>query len=350
MESKWEPTRVLHYCWMILLVSPLPQGLRLFRNSCITMSSQTTTSRRLQTDEDLLQDDEKRHRPGFFTETTAVNARLLTDGARLSPLISRNNSAKEGVQSSTSSSSPVILPWMGFGTYRLGKDQAKRATLQALEAGYRSIDTAFIYGGETTERLVGQAIQKAIEKGVLQSREQVFVTTKHWRKYHGYDPTLECLNLSLRRLQLDYVDLWLMHWPGPAWITMNRRKELVEEDRWHYATTPADQIVALRAETWRAMEDAYRKGLVRAIGVSNMTVTQLETLKRYSTLWPPPSTKSNCIHSTHRRETRVLPKGRNFGASIRKSWRTRCRGEKQCGNLLGVNVPRRETEAKSDAG
>ena len=171
--------------------------------------------------------------------------------------------------------------------YRLGKEQAKDATLQALECGYRGIDTAFIYGGESTERLVGQAIQEALAQGIVDSREQIFVTTKHWRKYHGYDATLKCLRLSLKRLDLDYVDLWLMHWPGPAWSTMNRRKDLQKDNPWYYATTAPHEMVALRAETWRAMEDSYRQGLVRAIGVSNMSVEQLKTLKKTATLWPP---------------------------------------------------------------
>ncbi|EEC45901.1 predicted protein, partial [Phaeodactylum tricornutum CCAP 1055/1] len=163
---------------------------------------------------------------------------------------------------------PVILPWVGFGTYKLGKTQAMSATLQALQQGYRGIDTAFIYGGETTERLVGQALNQAFQKGIVHSREEIFLTTKHWRKYHGYDLTMECLRLSLNRLDTSYLDLYLMHWPGPAWTTMCRNKDE-------------------RAETWRAMEDAYRQGLVRAIGVSNMTVQHLRKLKESASIWPP---------------------------------------------------------------
>ena len=205
-----------------------------------------------------------------FQETTASVATSLTHGIRL-----------------YSPHDNVIMPWIGYGTYRLGKDQAEKATLQAIQSGYRAIDTAFIYGGETTESLVGQAIQSAIQSGTIQSREDLFITTKHWRKYHGYEPTLECLRLSLERLQVDSIDLWLMHWPGPAWTTMNRRNDLVADDPWHYSTTSHKDMAHLRSETWRAMEDACRQGRVRAIGVSNMTVQHLKTLKQTATLWPP---------------------------------------------------------------
>ena len=74
---------------------------------------------------------------------------------------------------------------------------------------------------------------------------ELFVTTKHWRKFHGYEPALACLRTSLKRLQLPHVDLWLMHWPGPAWSTMSRRKdEIAEHGRFHYAA-PIELTAAL---------------------------------------------------------------------------------------------------------
>ncbi|KAG7364838.1 oxidoreductase [Nitzschia inconspicua] len=211
-----------------------------------------------------------------FRETTATDAQKLTDGVRLK-------------------NSDVILPWIGYGTYKLGKEIARDCTLEALQQGYRAIDTAFIYGGETTERQVGLAIQDAIDMGILETREDLCIITKHWRKYHGYEPALECLRLSLTRLNLDYVDLWLMHWPGPAWKTMNRRKdEMAKHGEWHYAVHPQDELPDIRAETWRAMEDAYKSGKVRAIGVCNFTIQHLERLKGTATIWPPAVNQIEC--------------------------------------------------------
>jgi hypothetical protein len=72
-------------------------------------------------------------------------------------------------------------------------------------------------------------------KGELK-REDIFITTKHWRKYHGYEPTLQCLKMSLRALKVAHIDLWLMHWPGPGYWTMSRSKDLLEEHGpWYFA-------------------------------------------------------------------------------------------------------------------
>lgn len=232
-----------------------------------------------------------------FRETPAALASFLTDGLNLAMATptrralqdANDDDDDETTNQPANAADAVIMPWMGFGTYRLGKEQAQAAVLQALRCGYRSIDTAFIYGGETTEKLVGQAIQQAMdgEQGFIRSRAELFITTKHWRKYHGYEPTLKCISLSLKRLQLEYVDLWLMHWPGPAWNTMNRRKELVAEDPWYYSVTDSADMVAKRAETWRGMEEAANRGLCRAIGVSNFTVEHLRMLKKSAVIWPP---------------------------------------------------------------
>jgi diketogulonate reductase-like aldo/keto reductase len=210
-----------------------------------------------------------------FTATTSSKARSLTDGVELSE--------------------NVVMPWVGFGTYRLGKTKSYQATLEALQSGYRAIDTAFIYGGETTEREVGRALQDAFIEDNLLKRQDVFVITKHWRKFHGYEPTLTCLNLSLKRLQLDHIDLYLMHWPGPAWNTLHRKKDEIDKyGSWHYAATSQEDMVNVRAETWRAMEDALKQGKVRAIGVSNFSIQHLETLKLTATIWPPVVNQVEC--------------------------------------------------------
>ena len=78
-------------------------------------------------------------------------------------------------------------------------------------------------------------IAAKLAKGELK-REDIFITTKHWRKYHGYEPTLQCLKMSIRALKVDYIDLWLMHWPGPGYWTMSRSKQLLEEHGpWYFA-------------------------------------------------------------------------------------------------------------------
>ena len=179
----------------------------------------------------------------------------------------------------------VRMPWVGFGTYKLPK--AKQAVTSALRSGYRLVDTAFIYGGEKTEPEVGAALEAVL---ATRPRDAVFVTTKHWRKFHGYNESLKCLQTSLRRLRLDHVDLWLMHWPGPAWTTMNRRNDMIEQHgAWYYAAAGHEEanIAALRAETWRGMEEALARGWCRAIGVSNFTVEHLRTLKTTARVWPP---------------------------------------------------------------
>jgi diketogulonate reductase-like aldo/keto reductase len=213
--------------------------------------------------------------PAHPASTNPKDTQSLSDGVRLA-------------------NSEVVLPWISFGTYKLGKTTARESTYQALREGYRCIDTAFIYGGETTETQVGLAIQDAVQERILE-RNQVIVQTKHWRKYHGYEPTLECLNLSLKRLQLDYIDIWLIHWPGPAWSTMTRRKDAIDEHGpWHYATHSKEDLPTLRADTWRAMETALKDGKVKSIGVSNFSIAHLERLKQTATVWPPAVNQIEC--------------------------------------------------------
>ena len=127
---------------------------------------------------------------GTFHATTSSTALRLTDCAKLD--------------------GGVLMPWIGFGTYKLGASSSYDATLMALRSGYRLIDTAYIYAGEKTEREVGRAIADALVEKTLGSREELFVTTKHWRSFHGYEPALKCLDRSLDRLGLQHVDMWMM--------------------------------------------------------------------------------------------------------------------------------------------
>ena len=211
-----------------------------------------------------------------FQVTEAKDATSLTDG------VSLGNGA-------------VVLPWVGYGTYKIGKDIARESILNAFRHDYRCIDTAFVYGGETTETNVGLAIQDAISEGTIKSRDDVFITTKHWRSYHGYEPTFNCLDKSLKRLNVDKIDLWLVHWPGPAYNTMSRRKDLLaEHGPFHFAKHSEEDLPQLRSETWRAMEDSVKDGKVNAIGVSNFSISHLEALKKTATIWPPAVNQIEC--------------------------------------------------------
>ena len=145
----------------------------------------------------------------------------------------------------------VSIPCIGYGTFNTSNEDAAQAVREALAAGYRHIDTAATYGNEVG---VGEGIRTG---GV--PREEIFVTSKVWNTERGYDKTRTAFEKTLQDLGLDYLDLYLIHWPA-------NRKQFGEEAR------------ALNAETWRALEDLYREGKVRAIGVSNFWAPHLAEL------------------------------------------------------------------------
>ena len=138
----------------------------------------------------------------------------------------------------------VGMPQLGFGVFQVGDDEAQAAVSTALDCGYRSIDTAALYGNEHG---VGVAVRAS---GI--AREELFVTTKLWNADHGAARVRPAFERSLDELALDYVDLYLIHWPVPS----------------------RDLFI----ETWRAFEGLYSDGRVRAIGVSNFTPAQLARL------------------------------------------------------------------------
>ncbi|GGU30985.1 oxidoreductase [Lentzea flava] len=138
----------------------------------------------------------------------------------------------------------VEMPQLGFGVWQVPDAEATPAVSEAIRAGYRSIDTAAIYGNEAG---TGAAVAQS---GV--AREELFVTTKLWNSEQGYDATLRAFDESLRKLGLDVLDLYLIHWPTPA------------RD--------------LYVDTWKAFVELQKEGRVRAIGVSNFQPAHLRRL------------------------------------------------------------------------
>lgn len=143
------------------------------------------------------------------------------------------------------------MPWLGLGVWRVSEgNEVESAVKAAIRAGYRSIDTAAIYKNEEG---VGKAIK---ESGV--SREELFVTTKVWNADQGYDSTLVAFEESRKKLGLEYIDLYLVHWP----------------------------VKGKFKDTWKALEKLYHDGAVRAIGVSNFQIHHLQDVMADCTIKP----------------------------------------------------------------
>ncbi|MDU7575323.1 MAG: glyoxal/methylglyoxal reductase [Bacillus subtilis] len=145
----------------------------------------------------------------------------------------------------------VEMPWFGLGVFKVENgSEATESVKAAIKNGYRSIDTAAVYKNEEG---VGIGIK---ESGV--AREELFITSKVWNEDQGYETTLAAFEKSLERLQLDYLDLYLIHWPG--------------KDKYK--------------DTWRALEKLYKDGKIHAIGVSNFQVHHLEELLKDAEIKP----------------------------------------------------------------
>jgi diketogulonate reductase-like aldo/keto reductase len=144
------------------------------------------------------------------------------------------------------------IPAIGFGTWQLSPAEARRSVAAALDIGYRLIDTAKLYGNEHE---VGEAVRAS---GL--DRFDIFVTTKLWNNDQGYGSALIAFDESLAKLGLEYIDLYLIHWPG-----YDKR---------------------LRLESWRALEEIYKSGRAKAVGVSNYEIHHLNELFEKSELKP----------------------------------------------------------------
>lgn len=156
-------------------------------------------------------------------------------------------------------SNGVTIPGLGYGTYQTPPEDAYRAVTDALAVGYRHIDTAARYGNESG---VGQAVKDSGLK-----REEVFITSKLWNTERGYDKTMAAFEKTLAELGTDYLDLYLIHWPA-------NEKQFGQE------------AAALNLDTWRAFEDLYKAGKIKAIGVSNFMPNHLEALLAQAEIKP----------------------------------------------------------------
>ncbi|MEF3354079.1 aldo/keto reductase [Paenibacillus sp. GYB006] len=155
------------------------------------------------------------------------------------------------VQDTTTLYNGVKMPWLGFGVFKVKDgEEVVEAVKTAIQAGYRSIDTAKAYNNETG---VAQGIR---ESGI--AREDLFITTKVWNGDQGYESTLAAFEASMERLGLEYLDLYLIHWP----------------------------VKGKYKDTWRALEKLHKEGRIRAIGVSNFQIHHLEDLMTDSTIKP----------------------------------------------------------------
>ncbi len=152
---------------------------------------------------------------------------------------------------STILSNGVKMPWLGLGVFKVTEEGLAEKTVKAaIDAGYRHIDTAAAYGNEEG---VGAGVKNS---GV--PRDELFITTKVWNADQGYETSLAAFEKSLSKLNMDYVDLLLIHWP----------------------------VKGKYKETWRALEDIYKSGKARAVGVSNFQIHHLQDLAEGSELVP----------------------------------------------------------------
>lgn len=144
------------------------------------------------------------------------------------------------------------MPSVGLGVYKISDEDMTKVVNAAIDAGYRAFDTAYFYDNEAS---LGRALK---DNGV--DREDLFITTKLWNDYQDYEKTFEYFNKSIENLQTDYLDLFLIHWPCEA--------------------------DGLFLETYKAMEELYEQGKVKAIGVCNFNVYHLEKLMAQSSIKP----------------------------------------------------------------
>ena len=167
------------------------------------------------------------------------------------------------------------IPSVGLGTWTMNDTIARQAVKDAISVGYRHIDTAWRY---ENEKGVGLGIKDLIDEQKIK-RENLFITSKVWNTFHGKALAVEAIKESLSNLGLDYLDLALVHWPTGF-------KSGIDDfypKHPNGSIIPSDESIE---QTWSGMEDLYRQGLAKSIGVSNFNINQLKRLLKVATIKP----------------------------------------------------------------
>jgi len=158
----------------------------------------------------------------------------------------------------------IDIPDIGFGTWNIpyGED-CEKVVFEAIKAGYRHIDTAGAYGNE---RSVGLGVKAALSEGLIEKRSDIFITSKLWNTNRSYNKAFRGFDKSMRNLDLDYIDLYLIHWPANKVRYKN----------------PSE----VNAVVWQALEELYKEGRAKSIGVSNFLPHHIEELKKSAKVLP----------------------------------------------------------------
>ncbi|XP_039263366.1 aldo-keto reductase family 1 member B1-like [Styela clava] len=168
------------------------------------------------------------------------------------------------------------MPILGFGTWQSEKGVVGAAVKSALNVGYRHIDCAWVYGNE---KEIGDALEETFKEGKIK-REDLFLTSKLWNIFHDPEDVEDSLRETLKFLQTDYLDLYLMHWPFSFFKNDNR--DILPKD----GDDKVMNTYIHYLDTWKAMENCQKKGLVRSIGVSNFNEYQINKIIKGGSIVP----------------------------------------------------------------